>query len=395
MKTKVMGALLLALIICASALVFASCARPGGEPAPSGGPDATVSGAPDEDTEATVTAEPDEDPEVYMDDSVREALEDYYALKQGDFSVLKKYWNGTLSEKITSEGAKLESAVYGLKTYCYAAPPIMTAERWDNMMAEAEEKYKDDPEFEFVRSKLEGFYVQLGLSMARQNGESEKTIRTVAGRVSLDLTKCDAVYICDAEISPPRMKELGRCFADYFGYTIEDVRDAAREVGIPDADLIGTVEPYFVFEYSDYGERVGAVEYSEEAVKKLESLCREYVDGDGNPLCYGKYEYKVTAVQEASYDEAFGEILSEYKELTGEDLHRICKITLEEKKIGETVAATGEYREFSPEEASDVGFEEIFLCISDGLEWEPEKIDFPWGGSARRALLLYAEVFDN
>ena len=352
MKRNVFTALALAVLLSALTLVFASCSNGGGTPAQSDGPDATV------------TAAPEEDPSARISDEVAAALEDYYALKQGDFSLLEKYWNGTVSQKITAEGAEMESAIYGRKLYHYAAPIIMTAERWDEMWAEADEKYADDPAFEFVRMKLWSFYVM--------NGEK---------------------YVLDPSVSPSRLEELGGYFDEYFGYTLEDVRDAAREAGMTDADEIGTVDPYFVFEYSDYGEIVSSVEYSEEALKRLEALCRELTDGNGDPLCYGRYEYTVTAEQFASEGEDLDALRDEYKECMGDDLLGIVKVTLKEKKIGQTAAATGEYRELAPEDQTETVFDEIFLKTSKG--WEPERIDFPWGDSARRVLLLYVEVFDN
>ncbi|MBR3416056.1 MAG: hypothetical protein IKH09_05110 [Clostridia bacterium] len=381
MKRNVFTALTLAVLLFALTLVFASCSNGGGTPARTDGPDATV------------TAAPEEDPTAEISDEVAAALEDYYALKQGDFSQLGKYWYGTVSRKITAEGAEMESAIYGRRLYHYAAPIIMTAERWDEMWAEANGKFADDPMLEFVRAKLEGLYAEYDLSKAVSERAKDGMTNTFADRYSIDITKAGPLYVLDASVSPSRLEELGGYFDEYFGYTLEDVRDAAREAGMTNADEIGTVDRYFVFEYSDFGEIVSSVEYSEEALERLEALCKASSDDAGEPLCYGRYEYTVTDAKAVSDGEDFKMLRDEYKESTGDDLLEIVRVTLKEKKIGQTAAATGEYRELAAEDQTETVFDEIFLKTSRG--WEPERIDFPWGDSARRVLLLYVEVFDN
>ena len=370
-----------ALALAALTLVFASCSNGGSTPARSDGPDATV------------TAAPEEDPRAEISDEVAAALEDYYALKEGDLSQLGKYWYGTVSRKITAEGAEMESAIYGRKLYHYAVPIVMTGERWDKMWAEAEEEYKDDSMFEFVKAKLEGFYAEYDLSKAMPEQAKDNMTNTLADRYSIDITKAGPLYVLDDSVSPSRLEELEGYFEEYFGYTLEDVRNDAREAGMDGADEIGTVDRYFVFEYSDFGEIVSSVEYSEEALNRLEALCKASSDDAGEPLCYGRYEYTVTDAKAVSDGEDFKMLRAEYKESTGDDLLEIVKVTLKEKKIGQTAAATGEYRELAPEEQTETVFDEIFLKTSRG--WEPERIDFPWADAARRVLLLYVEVFDN
>ncbi|MBR7033860.1 MAG: hypothetical protein IKI03_09555 [Clostridia bacterium] len=352
MKRNVLIALVPALLLAALTLVFASCSNGGGAPAQS------------DETDAPAITLPKEDPTVVVSNELDKALAEYYALKEGDLSQLGKYWYGTVSEQITAEGAKMESAIYGWRLYHYAAPIVMTEERWNEMWAEADEKYADDSAFEFFRVKIEGFYVMSGTN-----------------------------YVLDTAASPARLEELGGYFEEYFGYTIEDVRDAAREAGMQDADEIGTVDPYFVFEYSDRGDIVSSVEYSDEALERLEALCRELKDENGEPFRYGKYDYVPIGSQFASGAKYYRMLLDEYQKCTGDELLGIYKITLRERKIGETSAATGEYREYPLEERTPTVFDVIFVQTSRG--WEAETIAFPWGGSARRVLLNYSAAFED
>ena len=376
MKKKALIALVPALLLAALTLVFTSCSNGGGVPAQS------------DETDAPAITLPKENPVVTLGNDEEEALKEYYALKEGDLSQLGKYWYGTVSEQITAEGAKMESEIYGWRLYHYAAPIVMTGERWDKMMAKAEEEYKDDSMFEFIKAKLEGFYTPRDFSKAIDEKQRDDMKRESADLFSIDITTSGPIYVLDLSVSPSRMKELGGYFEEYFGYTIEDVRDAAREAGMADADLIGTVDPYFVFEYSDRGDITASVEYSDEALERLEALCRELKDGNGEPLCYGKYEYVPIDRQYANYTENFIMLRDEYQKCTGDELLELYKITLREKKIGETSALTGEYRAYSRDEKTTTVFDVILVYTSRG--WEAETIAFPWGGSARRLLLDYS-----
>ncbi|MBR3416057.1 MAG: hypothetical protein IKH09_05115 [Clostridia bacterium] len=378
MKRKALTALATAILLAALILVFASCSNNESAPATSG-----------EESVSEITL-PKYDPTVTLANDQEEALAEYYALKEGDLSQLGKYWYGTVSEKITAEGARMESELYGRRLYHYAAPIVVLREKLDEMVAKAEEDHKDDrdPSFEFVKVKLFGFYALKELDPNLNEDQKNELIREMRDEYSIDVTKTNDVYVLDPNVSPDRMKELEGYFTEYFGYTLEDARDDAREAGMADADLIGTVDPYFVFEYSDRGDIVSSVEYSDEALERLEALCRELKDGNGEPLCYGKYEYVPIDRQYAQYDEDFRMLQDEYKKCTGDELLELYKITLREKKTGETSALTGEYRAYSREERTTTVFDVIFVHTSRG--WEAETIAFPWGGSARRLLLDYS-----
>ncbi len=381
MKRNVLIALVPALLLAALTLVFASCSNGGGAPAQS------------DETDAPAVTLPKEDPTVVVSNELDKALAEYYALKEGDLSQLGKYWYGTVSEQITAEGAKMESEIYGRRLYNYAAPIVMTEERWNEMWAKADAEYKDVSPFEFVRVKVEGFYVLCDFSKAFDEKQRDDMKRESADLFSIDITTSGPIYVLDMAASPARLEELGGYFEEYFGYTIEDVRDAAREAGMADADLIGTVDPYFVFEYSDRGDIVSSVEYSDEALERLEALCRELKDENGEPFRYGKYDYVPIGSQFASGAEDYRMLLDEYQKCTGDELLGIHKITLRERKIGETSAATGEYREYPLEERTATEFDVIFVHTSRG--WEAETIAFPWGGCARRVLLNYSAVLED
>ena len=381
MKRNALIALVPALLLAALTLVFTSCSNGGGVPAQS------------DETDAPAITLPKEDPTVVVSNDLDKALAEYYALKEGDLSQFGKYWYGTVSEKITAEGAEMESEIYGWRLYHYAVPIVMTGERWDKMWAEAEEEYKDDSMFEFVKAKLEGFYAEYDLSKAMPEQAKDNMTNTLADRYSIDITKAGPLYVLDDSVSPSRLEELEGYFEEYFGYTLEDVRNDAREAGMDGADEIGTVDPYFVFEYSDRGDIVSSVEYSDEALERLEALCRELKDENGEPFRYGKYDYVPIGSQFASGTVDYRMLCDEYKKCTGDELLGIYKITLRERKIGETSALTGEYREYPLEERTPTVFDVIFVHTSRG--WEAETIAFPWGGTARRVLLNYTAAIED
>ncbi|MBQ6677914.1 MAG: hypothetical protein IJM71_07695 [Clostridia bacterium] len=386
MKKKAILPIALALLLAALTVTLDCCSTPDTAPAP------TETGP--VGTDVFVPDEPESIPVSEVDEAIVEAVADHFALEEGDFSKLEKYWYGTVSKKITAEGAEMESEIYGWRLYHNAAPIVMTEERWNEMWAEADEKYADDSMSEFVRVKIEGFYSPRDFSKAFDEKQRDDMKRESADLFSIDITTSGPIYVLDLCASPFRIKELGGYFDKYFGYTLEDVRDAAREAGMTDADEIGTVEPYFVFEYADNGGTAIPVEYSEEAAEKLEALCREYVNETGRPTVYGKYEYEITGVQTVSEGEKFDSLRNDHKEQTGKDLLEICRVDLDVRSVGETLASTGEYREYGPDELIETDDFLIFLRTEDG--WEPAMLTLPGGSPAGLADgLLFLTAFTD
>lgn len=375
MKNKVFTSIALIFLLAALTVVLAACSTSGAEPKSTNAPESTE--ATPVTTDETATNPEGKTPAPEVDEAVTAVLDDLYSLKAGDFSKLEKYWYGDFAARITGDGKRMESAVTVYKAHHRAVPIVMTDERWDGMWAKANEEYKDDPEFEFIRTKLEGMYALKDPEAVRNVAEATANMtRWVAAYFSIDLTKSGAIYVCDTNITDPRMDELEGYFKRYFGYTLDDVRDAAREAGMPRADLIGTEEPYFVFEYPEDGMKAIPMPYSEVTVEKLESLCKEAPDLVGAPIRYYKCEYEIKDVRYVSEGEKFDSVRDEYIAETGGDLLGIWQVILNEKAVGETLASTGEYREYGPDEQVKTERCVYMLLTDKGVA--PGEIDFPW-----------------
>ena len=150
MKKKAILPIALAFALAALTVALDCCTAPAAEPAPTDTRPAW--------TDVFLTDEPEYIPVSEVDEDVKEAVKEVFALEGGDLSKLGKYWRGTIAVRITDAGKMMEEEIYGMRAYAFAAPPVMTTERWDEMWAKAEEEYKDDPGFEFVRVKIGGFY---------------------------------------------------------------------------------------------------------------------------------------------------------------------------------------------------------------------------------------------
>ncbi|MBQ1502414.1 MAG: hypothetical protein IIZ35_00265 [Clostridia bacterium] len=378
MKRKALTALALAIALAAAALVFAGCSESGTDPKSTGEPA----------TEETSTEAGEKTSAPEIDEDAAAVISDLYAIRGGDFSKLEKYWYGRFAHGILGDGRRMELVSTGYKTYDRLAVPIvMTDDRWDEMWAKAEEEYKDDPGFEFVRTKIGGFYALKDPSATPIEEERDDMGRWVRGWYSVDLNVSGSVYVCDPTAPYSRLEELEGYFNKYFGYTFDDVKEAAREAGMPEADLIGTEEPYFKVEY--FGDDMTSTPrpYSEETVEKLESLCKVAPDMLGAPIRYYKFEYEVAEAKYESEGEEFESYRDRYLAETGEDLLGICKLVLNEKAVGETLASTGEYREYGPDEQEETTTYVVLLKTKNG--WVPYQIDLPWRCSERE----YSELF--
>ena len=384
MKKKAILPIALAFALAALTVALDCCTAPAAEPAPTDTRPAW--------TDVFLTDEPEYIPVSEVDEDVKEAVKEVFALEGGDLSKLGKYWRGTIAVRITDAGKMMEEEIYGMRAYAFAAPPVMTPERWDEMWAKADGEFGDDPDYTFVKSKCEGFYSLLDPADFVKRVWEERA-EMFEGRFRMSLPETGALWVCDWNLSDSRLHELSIYFEKYFGYTVGDVRAAAVEAGVPDAELIGTVEPYFVFDYTDDGGTAIPVEYSEEALNRYGSLVKEYAEVMGDSFVYPAFEYEIEGAKFVSEGENFDSIRFDYKEQTGKDLLEICRVDIFLKRVGESVVRTGEYREYAPDDQIGIDDYVILLRTADG--WETATIILPSGRLAYRIPIFFEPAFND